>query len=496
MSLATLIKRIENILRGDAGLNGKTQRLEQLTWLLFLKIHDAQEYRWEYSVEGYTKLLPEELQWENWAERSKDENDKFTGEELTGDELIEFVETKLFPALKNLELHEDSPMQHKIVKSMFAGLYNYMKDGVLMRQLLTLMEELDLLDSNERHQFNDVFEMMLKDMDKQSGEFYTPRPLTDTIIKCLDPEIGESVADFACGTGGFLISALKHLMYKNPEEYEDGTSNIDWSKNMDTIGSSLHGVEKKPLPQLLCITNLLLNDVENPNIVCGNSLEKDVKDYTEKDKYDVIPMNPPYGGIEQDYIQKNFPKSMQTSETANLFLTSIMYRLEENGRAGVVLPDGLLFSDEAAVINIKKKLLEDFNLHTILRMPEGIFAPYTNITSNVLFFDKKGTTTKIDYYDIDVPNGDRAFTKTKPVKNEHFADFIQWFKSDRSEENINHYSVTLDELKENKYNMDIKNPKKIVEEKEYTLDELMNINSDIISTISSLNEQLKVLLEE
>ncbi|HPZ63135.1 MAG TPA: class I SAM-dependent DNA methyltransferase, partial [Halanaerobiales bacterium] len=347
MTIDSFIKSVQDIMRQDAGVDGDAQRISQLVWMLFLKVYDAKEAEWEIFEEDYRSIIPEDLRWRNWAE---DE------EGMTGDELVEFVNERLFKELKDLTVDETTDKRALIVKSVFEDSYNYMKSGTLLRQVINKLNELDFEDYEDRHAINDMYETILRDLQSagNAGEYYTPRVLTDFIIEMLNPQIGERIADFACGTGGFLVSSLKHL-----------EKQIDTVEDRRIVQSSLFGIEKKPLPHLLCMTNMLLHDIDSPDILRDNSLSTNVRDYTEKDKYDVVAMNPPFGGVEEDGILINFPTEFRTSETADLFMTLIMYRLKETGRAGVILPDGFLFGDDNAKLAIKKKLLSEFNLHTI-----------------------------------------------------------------------------------------------------------------------------------
>ena len=361
-----------------------------------------------------------------------------------------------------------------------------MKSGTLLRLVINKLNELDFEDYEDRHAINDMYETILRDLQSagNAGEYYTPRVLTDFIIEMLNPQIGERIADFACGTGGFLVSALKHLE-KQIETVEDRR----------IVQSSLFGIEKKPLPHLLCMTNMLLHDIDSPNILRDNSLSTNVRDYTEKDKYDVVAMNPPFGGVEEDGILINFPTEFRTSETADLFMTLIMYRLKETGRAGVILPDGFLFGDEKAKLAIKKKLLSEFNLHTIVRLPNGVFAPYTPIATNVLFLDKSKPTKKIDYYQVPLPEGlKNGFTKTRPLKTEHLQGVKDWWNN-RDKEDKNAYTVTIEEIEKANYNLDIKNPNNGSEEKEYSLNELLTIMRDKSDNIHRLLGELSEALK-
>ena len=458
MTIQNLVKRIQDIMRQDAGVDGDAQRISQLVWLLFLKVYDAKEEEWEFMDDNYESIIPEELKWRSWAPDNKD------GKALTGGALLDFVNNKIFPRLKDLEVDEYTPQRAAIVKTVFEDAYNYMRDGVLLRQIINILNEVDFNDYQERHAFNDVYETFLKSLQSagSSGEFYTSRVLTDFIIEMLNPKIGEVVADYAAGTGGFLTSALEHLRLQEetPEDRE-------------TINKSILGIEKKGLPYMLAMTNLILHDIDEPGIKRGNSLTDNVREVSDKNKVDVFAMNPPYGGVEGPGIQANFPSDMQTKETADLFIAMMMYHLKKNGRAGVILPDGFLFGTDGAKVNIKKKLLKEFNLHTIVRLPSGVFAPYTSIKTNILFFENKGTTEKIDFYEVPLPDGlKNGFSKTRPFMKQHIEGAQEWYlHRDNGDENA--YSVTIEEIEKGNFNIDIRNPLNIKDEEVFTLDELM-----------------------
>ncbi|MGN0105389.1 N-6 DNA methylase [Methanobrevibacter ruminantium] len=443
MSLNNFVKSIQDIMRNDAGVNGDAQRIEQMTWILFLKIYDYQEKNWEFDDDNYRSIIPDELRWRNWAIDNKD------GEALTGEDLLDFVNNKLFPGLKNLELNEYSKRNEIIVREVFEDNNNYMKDGVLLRQVVNVIDNLNFDDYQDKHAFGEIYETILKDLQSagNAGEFYTPRAVTDFMAIMLDPQLGEGIADFACGTGGFLTSVLKLL---------DGK--VISREDRELYKESIFGIEKKALPYMLCVTNMLLHDIDNPNIVHGNSFDRKVMDYTEEDKYDVVIMNPPYGGSEKKSVQNNFPKDLRSSETADLFMSVIMYRLKKNGRAAVILPDGFLFGTDNIKVSIKKKLLGEFNLHTIIRLPPSVFAPYTSITTNILFFDNTHPTEETWFYRVDMPEGYKHFSKTKPMKLEHFDDATEWWV-DRKPIEIDGFDkarkYTIQEIIDNAYNLDL-----------------------------------------
>jgi len=411
------IKRIRDIMRMDAGINGDAQRIEQMVWMLFLKVYDAKEDDWELNEDNYVSIIPEECRWRNWAQADSN------GHAMTGDTLLDFVNNKLFPTLKELSVSPQTPVKKAIVKSTFEDANNYMKDGVYLRQVVDVIDEIEFDDVKESHAFGFVYEEILKDLQSagSSGEFYTPRAVTDFMALMIEPKIGEKMADFACGTGGFITSWLGQLQKK----VTDTTS----QKQLD---DSIYGIEKKPFPYLLCVTNMLLHDIEVPNIYHTNSLKHNLLDYTEDDKFDVILMNPPYGGHEDKSIQGFFPDDLASSETADLFMSVIMYRLKKNGRAAVVVPDGFLFGLDNAKVSIKKKLLTEFNLHTIVRLPGSVFSPYTSISTNLLFFDNTHPTKETWFYRVDIPADRKHFSKTKPMELKHFDDAIAWW-NDRKE---------------------------------------------------------------
>lgn len=401
-------------MRNDAGINGDAQRIEQIAWMLFLKVYDAKEEDWEFDEDDYQSIIPEPLRWRNWAV------DDGKGTALTGDKLLDFVNNQLFPELKKLDIDASTPIRKAIVKTTFEDANQYMKDGVLLRQVVNVVDSLDLGDYAESHAFGDIYESILKELQSagSSGEFYTPRPVTDFMAEMIKPQIGEQMADFACGTGGFLVSWLKQLEQQ-----------VKTTADQEAVGRSIYGIEKKQFPYMLCVTNMLLHGVDVPKVFHDNSLLRDVLDYTEKDQFNVILMNPPYGGSEKNDVKTHFPADLASSETADLFMSVIMYRLKQDGRAAVILPDGFLFGTDNTKIAIKRKLMREFNLHTIIRMPGSVFSPYTSITTNILFFDRTHPTKETWFYRLDMPEGYKHFSKTKPMKLEHFDPVREWWKN-------------------------------------------------------------------
>lgn len=442
-SLSNFVKRIRDIMRNDAGINGDAQRIEQIAWMLFLKVYDSKEQDWEMEDDDYVSIIPDEFRWANWAHDDK------SGKVATGDTLLDFVNNKLFPALKNITITNDTPIKKSIVKTTFEDANNYMKDGVLLRQVINVIDELDLGDYEESHAFGEIYESILKELQSagSSGEFYTPRAVTDFMAKMIKPQIGETMADFACGTGGFITSWLKEL-----------EKNVKNTSDHEKYDDSIYGIEKKQFPYMLCVTNMLLHGIDVPRIYHDNSLLKDILDYTDDDCFDVILMNPPYGGNEKTEVKSHFPSDLASSETADLFMSVIMYRLKKNGRAAVIIPDGFLFGTDNAKVAIKKKLLHEFNLHTVIRMPHSVFAPYTSITTNILFFDNTKPTEETWFYRLDMPDGYKNFSKTKPMKLEHFEPAMKWWDN-REEISIDGFDkskkYTAKELEDRNYNIDL-----------------------------------------
>ena len=456
--LQGFVKKLRDIMRQDAGINGDAQRIEQIAWILFLKIYDAKEQDWIWDDENYESIIPIECRWSSWAHDDK------SGNAMTGDELLKFVDSILFPVLKGKDVKvtenrtikgvvvtAQTPIRKAIVQTTFVDTNNYMKDGVLLRQVINVIDELDFSSYEETHAFGEIYETILKELQSagSSGEFYTPRAVTDFMARRSNPQIGEVMADYACGTGGFITSWLKELGKK-----------VETVEDRDKYNNSIYGIEKKQFPYMLCVTNMLLHDLDVPKIYHNNSLMYDVLNYTERDKVDVILMNPPYGGSEKNDIKSHFPSDLASSETADLFMAVIMYRLKKNGRAAVILPDGFLFGNENAKVNLKKKLLREFNLHTIVRMPKSVFAPYTSITTNILFFDNTGKTEETWFYRLDMPAGYKHFSKTKPMKLEHFQEVEAWWdnREEIKDENTDSYKskkYTAEEIAANGYNIDL-----------------------------------------
>ena len=504
-NLSGFVKRLRDIMRNDAGINGDAQRIEQIAWMLFLKVYDAKEQDWAFDDERYVSILPEVCRWANWAHDNK------SGSAMTGDKLLGFVNNTLFPVLKGKDVKDASgktivegirvtaqtPIKKAIVQTVFADANQYMKDGVLLRQVLNVIDDLDFSDYKESHAFGEIYETILKELQSagSAGEFYTPRAVTDFMTQMIRPQIGEQMADFACGTGGFLISWLKELQ-------KQVKSTADAKK----YGDSIYGIEKKQFPYMLCITNLLLHGLDVPQVFHDNTLLRDVLDYTEDDQVDVILMNPPYGGSEKAEVKNHFPDDLASSETADLFMSVIMYRLRPGGRAAVILPDGFLFGTDNAKMAIKEKLLSEFNLHTVIRMPHSVFAPYTSITTNILFFDRTHPTTETWFYRLDMPEGYKNFSKTKPMKLEHFAPTVEWWDN-REEITIDGFDkakkYTVEELKARSYNIDlcgypheeeeILPPKELIQQYQ---EKRASLNADIDRILAQITDILGIDITE
>jgi type I restriction enzyme M protein len=437
MTISTTIKSIQDIMRQDAGVDGDAQRISQLVWLIFLKLFDGAEDLYEWEAD-YVSPIPERLRWRNWA--ADDEG-------ITGDTLMDFVDNELFPALKELAFQPDVDPRGLIVGEVFADTYNYMKSGTLLRQVINKLNEIDFASQQERHLFNDIYEKILRDLQSagNAGEYYTPRAVTQFMVDMVAPQVGEVILDPACGTGGFLVCALERLRAQARDA-------ADWT----TIERTIRGVEKKPLPHVLALTNLFLHGISVPQIARDNALTRQpYRAITDRDRVDVIVTNPPFGGMEEPGVESSFPAAFQTKETADLFLVLIMQLLKEGGRGAIVLPDGSLFG-EGVKTRIKERLLTTCNLHTIVRLPNGVFAPYTGINTNLLFFTKGEPTETVWYYEHPLPDGYKNYSKTRPVRIEEFEPEKGWWAERK--ENEYAWPVGVDEIVARNYNLDIKNP--------------------------------------
>ena len=479
MSVSSVIKSIQDIMRKDAGVDGDAQRLGQLSWLLFLKVFDAQEEALELEMDDYQSPIPEDYLWRNWA--ADDQG-------ITGDELLTFVNDELFKDLKDLYAPMDKNPRGFVVKEAFSDAFNYMKNGTLLRQVINKLNEIDFTDSKERHLFGDIYEQILRDLQSagNAGEFYTPRAVTRFMVDRINPKLGERIMDPACGTGGFLACSFDHVK----------TNYVKTAADHQILQKQIYGVEKKQLPHLLCVTNMLLHGIEVPvQIRHDNTLNKPLSSWDSD--IDVIATNPPFGGTEEDGIEKNFPAEMQTRETADLFLQLIVEVLANKGRAAVVLPDGTLFG-EGVKTKIKKMLMEECNLHTIVRLPNGVFAPYTGIKTNILFFTKGQPTQDVWFYEHPYPAGVKNYSKTKPMKFEEFQTEIDWWGDEADGfaarvENEQAWKVSMADIIARNFNLDIKNPH-VGEVISHDPDELLADYNRQQQQISELRQQLKTIL--
>jgi type I restriction enzyme M protein len=449
MSVRTLVKSIQDIMRQDTGVDGDAQRISQLCWMFFLKIIDDQDHELELTRDNYRSPIPKKYQWRTWAADP---------EGITGEELLGFVNGELFPALKELPVSSKQGDRRRVVRDVFEDAYNYMKSGHLIRQVVNKINGVDFNNLTERQHFGDIYEQILNDLQSagNAGEYYTPRAVTAFMVDRIDPHPGETLFDPACGTGGFLTCALRHMRdryVKKPEQER-------------AMQSALRAVEKKQLPHMLCVTNMLLHGIEDPSFVRhDNTLARPYISWEQKDRVDIIVTNPPFGGREEDGIESNFPAHFRTRETADLFLALIIRLLKPNGRAAVVLPDGTLFG-EGVKTRLKEHLMEECNLHTIVRLPNSVFKPYASIGTNLLFFEKGSPTKEIWYWEHEVPADQKAYSMTKPIRLEHLQGCIDWWggaKRKGRQESQQAWKVTAEDIKTHGYNLDIRNPHAIAD---------------------------------
>lgn len=450
-NIAGTIKSIRDIFRKDPGLSGDAQRIEQLGWMIFLKLFDDKDKEKEILNPKYKSPIPTELQWRNWAEDD---------EGITGEELINFVNNDLFPTLKNLTVAADDRLGITI-RQIFDGTNNYMKSGTTFRQAINKLNEIDFNSSKEHHVFNVIYEEILQGLaaKKDTGEFYTPRAVTQFIVDMVNPQLGEKISDPACGTAGFLVCAIEHLK-KQVKSIDD----------RQTLQDTVIGSELKPLPFMLSVVNLITHDIEVPQIENGDSLSREYTSIRQKDRVDIIVANPPFGGVVGDGMETNFPLNYRTKESADLFLILFIQLLKEGGRAGIVLPDGSLTGDGVKQ-RVRQKLLEDCNVHTIVRLPQSVFAPYATVNTNLIFFEKGNSesstpaTKEVWYYEHTLPEGQKAYSKTKPIRIEEFEPIKNWWNN-RTESEVA-WKVPMQTIIDRNYDLDIKNPNKVVEEVVY-----------------------------
>jgi type I restriction enzyme M protein len=496
--LSSLIKSARDIMRKDAGLNGDLDRLPQLSWMLFLKCYDDLECRREDDAivghKTYKPVIPAPYRWRDWAA----DPDKGA----TGEDLIKFVNNDLLPALRDLS---GSDERLKIAE-LFKETYNRMLSGYLFRDVVNLVNSVHFQSRDQIFTLSHLYESMLKEMRDaagDSGEFYTPRPVVKLIVDRVKPKLGERILDPACGTGGFLVEAYETLKPQAKSAQDE----------VALQSRSLFGVEKKPLPFLLGTMNLLLHGVETPNIRRDNALRKPLNEIGEKDRYEVIVTNPPFGGEEEAGIQLNFPESTRTSETALLFMQFIMRSLKPGGRCGVVVPNGTLFGDGVSA-RIKEQLLRNFNLHTIVRLPNGVFAPYTSIPTNLLFFNRPdirgdsriAPTDEIWFYEHILPAGVKNYTKTRPMAFEEFAPLLEWWERrddpafDAQGRAWKVHAADLLQYDANgnllSVNLDVKNPRRLADLEHLPPAELAESIAAKERAIAGLMDEIKRLLAE
>ncbi|MFM6036947.1 MAG: N-6 DNA methylase [Sphaerospermopsis kisseleviana] len=476
-NLGGSIKSLRNFMRKDPGVSGDGQRIEQLGWLLFLKILDASDQELELIKDDFISPIPEHLRWCNWA---VSEQGMTNGEKsLTGDELRDFIDKELFPTLQNLDTSTGNK-RAVIIQEIFQGTNNYMKNGTIIRQVLNSLNEIDFESSEDRHLFGDIYETILRELRTAGayGEFYTPRALTELMTEMVNPMLGEIVLDPACGTGGFLTCAINHLRLQ-------GVDNV---RDLQTLEKTIKGMEFKPLPFMLAVTNLFLHEIEVPNIEYTDSLNREYTSINHKDRVDVILANPPFGASVTDGVEDNFPMNYRTTESADLFLLLIVRYLHDGGRAGIILPDGSLTGDGVKA-RIRQHLLESCNLHTIVRLPNSVFQPYASVATNLLFFSKGEPTKEVWYWEHQLPEGVKAYSKTKPIHKNEFNDLKKWW--DKREENDQAWRVSFEELEKNGFNLDVKNPHVQEVERVYSSVELLGMLHDSLKKSDRILDLLK-----
>ena len=469
-NIGGIIKSLQNIMWKDPGVSGDAQRLEQLGWMITLKILDDKDAEMELLNDDFVSVIPSELQWRNWAADS---------EGMTGDALKDFVDNKLFPGLQNLDVSTGNK-RAVLIRDIFAGTNNYMKNGTIIRQVVNKLNEIDFNASEDRHMFGDIYEGLLRDLQSAGnyGEFYTPRAVTEIMTEIINPRLGEKVLDPACGTGGFLTSAIENIRAQDVHSVED----------LKVLEDTIRGQELKPLPFMLCVTNLILHDIEVPNVMNMDSLNREYTSIGAKERVDVILANPPFGASVSDGVETNYPAQFRTTESADLFLLLMIRYLREGGRAAIVLPDGSLTGD-----GVKQRIREEFltqcNVHTIVRLPNSVFQPYASVATNLLFFTKGEPTREIWYWEHKLPEGQKSYSKTKPIQKREFSSLKEWWG--KRVENEQAWRVPVEKIAENGWNLDIKNPFVKEEEVTHTTGELLQMLSDSFKKSDELINELK-----
>lgn len=477
-NIGRIIKSLQNIMWKDPGVSGDAQRLEQLGWMITLKILDDKDAEMELLNDDFVSVIPEKLRWRAWAGNS---------EGITGDAMKDFVDNELFPGLQNLDVHDGEDGVNRralLVRDIFAGTNNYMKNGTIIRQVVNKLNEIDFNASEDRHTFGDIYESLLRDLQSAGnyGEFYTPRAVTEIMTEIINPRLGEKVLDPACGTGGFLTSAIENIRAQDVHSVDD----------LKTLENTIRGQELKPLPFMLCVTNLILHDIEVPNIINGDSLNREYTSIGAKDRVDVILANPPFGASVSDGVETNYPAQFRTTESADLFLLLMIRYLRDGGRAAIVLPDGSLTGD-----GVKQRIREEFlsqcNVHTIVRLPNSVFQPYASVATNLLFFTKGEPTKEIWYWEHKLPEGQKSYSKTKPIQKSEFASLKEWWNNRTEGEQA--WKVPVEKIAESGWNLDIKNPFVKEEEVTHTTSELLDMLSASFKKSDDLIAELKKSLK-
>lgn len=470
-NVGAVINSIRNIMRQDRGISGDAQRLEQLGWMLFLKILDDKDQELEILKDDYVSVIPERFQWRTWASNP---------EGITGDELLEFIDSNseinigLFASLRNLT-SISNPKRAAIVKEVFDGSNNYMKSGYEMRKVINKLNEIDFNSSDDKHVFGNIYESILQELRDagNKGEYYTPRAVTQLMTQMINPKLGEKVLDPAAGTGGFLTAAIDHVR----EHY------VNTVDDEHVLQKSITGWELKPVAYVLGLTNLILHEMDIPDYHYIDSLKTEYNSISKRDQVDVILANPPFGASIADGIETNFPATYRCKESADLFVILMLQLLKPNGRCAIVLPDGSITGDGVKA-RIREKLLTDTNLHTIIRLPQSTFFPAT-VSTNLLFFEKGSSTKEIWYYEHKLPEGQKSYSIQKPIQFEEFLPIINWWKN--REESELAWKVKVEDLKD--WNLDIKNPQKIIEEILPTSSEaIKKLKASITKTSLSIDE--------
>lgn len=470
-NVGAVVSSIRNIMRQDRGISGDAQRLEQLGWMLFLKIIDDKDQELEIIKDNYVSVIPEKFQWRNWAADP---------EGMTGDELLEFIDSNaqsnkgLFASLRELNV-PNHPKRAAIVREVFEGSNNYMKSGYEMRKVINKLNEIDFNNSEDKHIFGNIYESILQELRDagNKGEYYTPRAVTQLMTQMTNPKLGEKVLDPAAGTGGFLTAAIDHVR-------ENYVKTVD---DEHILQNSITGWELKPVAYVLGLTNLILHEMDVPDYHYIDSLKKEYNSIGKKDQVDVILANPPFGASIADGVETNFPATYRCKESADLFVILMLRLLKPNGRAAIVLPDNSITGD-GVKYRIREKLLTDCNLHTIIRLPQTTFFPAT-VGTNLLFFEKGTPTKDIWYYKHELPIGQKSYSKKKPVQFDEFHPLIEWWGN--RIENEKAWKITVEEL--DGLNLDIRNPNKVDSAP------ILNKN-EIISSLQRSQEKINQLIQE